>query len=178
MIQPFVTRLVSLLRFIMVIIPLWISAPVAMAQITDVQVMARSTLIMAGAITWPESAIVDRKNLRIGLLGSARFEQALRREAAARGLSLQIRVFKTIPDLRACDLLILDDNFKLEDIASDVLKNGMVTVGYSRNFARNGGIIGFIAKGTKTGFELNVSEAKKRGLTIDPVLFRLAERIY
>ena len=86
---------------------------------------------------------------------------------------------KTIKNLRKCQLLFISSSEKkdLEEIF-DVLKGSSVlTVGEMDNFLETGGIINFLIKDRKVGFEVNNVAADNANLKIRSKLLRLAKRV-
>lgn len=76
-----------------------------------------------------------------------------------------------------CDVIVLsssdEQRFYTRGVSLD--SDNILTVGDSRNFARQGGVIGFTERDGRIGFEVNIDQANARGLTFSSRLLRLAE---
>jgi hypothetical protein len=102
-------------------------------------------------------------------------EEALRGKAI-QGHPLEVRRISGTADLEGCQVVYLDtDDRHLIRLAMQVAeKRAILTVGESREFARQGGMITFVRKGTTLGFEINNRSAELAGLRISSRLLSLA----
>jgi hypothetical protein len=76
-----------------------------------------------------------------------------------------------------CHILFILDAERTEAVLASVQGRPVLTVGESDNFARNGGVIGFIRDGGTVKFEANVKTASRNGLTVSAKLLRVARSV-
>jgi len=88
-----------------------------------------------------------------------------------------IRYIRNIEELQECDLLFISADEA--DNISDILpvlnrRQGILTVSDARNFARKGGMIGFVQQEGRIRFQINKRMARQANLAISSELLKLA----
>lgn len=135
-------------------------------------------------VSWPEDTL-ENGTITIGILGRNPFGNAFRsiEGSTVAGRVVKVRVFGHDADteaLRSCRILFISSS--LEKRQQDILKalggSPTLTVGDSKRFIDNGGMIGFVSRDEeRIGFEINAAATSRAGLTIRSMLKRIAIRI-
>jgi len=132
-------------------------------------------------VEWPAQNFKGSDDpIAICTLGQNPFGSML--EDAVKGKTLEGRAFvvRAIPDVRqasGCRILFISSTEQkhLQLILKSIKAPGILTVGETEGFAKNGGIINFKLEGGMVRFEINVVAAAKEGLQIRSNLLSLAE---
>ncbi len=131
-------------------------------------------------VEWPAQKLGgDSAPLVIGVLGPNPFGDELENALKGRqinGRPVVVRQFDNLEAAKAAHLLFvsLNDESKLRKALKEY---GVLTVGQSESFARNGGIITFTFEDDKLRFEINVGAAEQAGLKISAQLQKLAKSV-
>ncbi len=140
-------------------------------------------------VTWPVTQMASAKEFRIGVVGESSIMPILKKLPAKRqavdrrtGRRIPIRIvqFKSMKDYRPCHLLLVPSAVKLEEqkaILKQFATKPVLVVGESPGFARTGGTAGFVLSNGRMKFELNLADAKRKGLTIDAQLLTAANKL-
>jgi hypothetical protein len=159
----------------------WRAAPADETVTREYQVKAIFLYNFAQFVTWPAAAFPDaRTPITIGILGNDPFgpflEDAVRGEVID-GRSLTIKRFKGVEEALDSHMLFVSksERGRLGQILAAVQGKGILTVGETEAFARQGGIINFITVDNKVRYEINLEAAKRANLDISSKLLRLAK---
>lgn len=134
-------------------------------------------------IRWPEAAFADADApFVIGFLGDAPFGDTLQLLAETRKVHdrhIVVRRFKTPQDYTPCQMLFVTQTVsaaELREIVDLTKGQNVLIVGESPGFAGQGAGINFFYDETDDtiGFEINVDSLKRRHLTVDARLLKLA----
>lgn len=131
-------------------------------------------------VTWAQ--VEDSTQpLEICIFGTDPFEDLLDpiRSRKSQGRELELRYPDTSSDLSGCDVLYISESQSrnltiLFDLAQ---QQGMLTVSDLPDFARKGGMVGYVKQGNVIRFEINLKAAADAGLTINSRLLELAVRV-
>ncbi|MCW3083138.1 MAG: YfiR family protein [Bacteroidetes bacterium] len=132
-------------------------------------------------IEWPAKTFPDAESpLIIGILGDDPFGNYLEQATTNEKINshpLIIQHYKTVDEIKKCHILFVNISNKeqLDLVFKSLEGKSILTVGDSRNFIRQGGMIRFFTDNDKIKFQINVEVAKAAGLTISSKLLRLAE---
>lgn len=131
-------------------------------------------------VSWPDT-IWPRPGdpLVFGLVGADPLAAALEesiKDRDVQGHPLTVRRVSEASDLAGCHVLFAGtrDRRMLSLIIATAGRQPMLTVGDSREFAKQGGMITFVLKGSTLGFEINRPAAELSGLRISSKLLKLA----
>lgn len=153
--------------------------PVASAQAQDSReysVKAAYLYNFAKFIEWPKSD----KVLDICVLGDNPFGNSLRLLEKEKAGDRAIRVYnKTTRDtIGRCDMIFISKSSDaLDDIFAYLRGKPVLTVGESDDFARTGGMIGFVMVHGRVKLEINSGAIAAAGLTVDPTLLEIAVNV-
>jgi hypothetical protein len=182
--QPTGRRLVpvwhaALLLFLMLIsIPGLAQAQANDAQPSEYEVKAAFLLNFTKFVEWPAEAFAAADApLEICIEGEDPFGQALDEMVqgeTAGGRRIDIRRLNRPPQARECQVLFLsahDNNPAALGMA------GVLTVGESDDFLRQGGIIRFVLENRRVRFDINLQAANKAGLKLSSKLLSVARSV-
>jgi uncharacterized protein DUF4154 len=133
-------------------------------------------------VEWPPSAFQsDRSPLRLCVLGDDPFGESLRALAGEElaGRKLFVLGAGSMADPAGCQILFVSrsESGRLREILAAVRGDPVLTVGDTKGFLEQGGIINFIREGSKVRFEINHQSAEQAGIKISSKLLRLATRV-
>lgn len=136
---------------------------------------------------WPGQAFTGADaSIVIGIYGTDPFGAKL--EAAAsgmvvRGRPLKVRLLTNPPDKGDCHLLFVgslskEEAQKLEAAQPTLTKLPILTVSDQKNFAADGGCIGFVENNGAIHFQVNLAAADGAGVKLNSGLLKLADHVY
>lgn len=134
-------------------------------------------------VEWPASVFPDTGTpIVIGVLGRNPFEDELLDAVKGRrinGRPIEIRQIRTAAEAGATQILFVSAG---EERNFGALKNslgiGVLPVGESALFTKQGGTINFNLLGDKLRFEINMAAARRSDLRISAQLLKLATNIH
>ena len=90
-----------------------------------------------------------------------------------------IQVLQNSRNVRECHVLFISasHNIAMKDIQEALRRVPVLTVGESRDFAAQGGMIGFVVEDSRVRFEVNLQAAKQMRLNISSKLLSLAKKV-
>ncbi len=91
--------------------------------------------------------------------------------------SLNVNQSKTLKTPETCDILFISkdvDPMLSKSLLEAVRGKPVLTIGESKNFTKQGGIINFFSKNNRLHFEINISGAKEQNLKLSSRLLNLA----
>ncbi|MFQ5864231.1 MAG: YfiR family protein [bacterium] len=149
-------------------------------QVTEYQIKAAFLFNFAKFVDWPDEVFADTTEpIIIGIIGRDPFginlEQTINGKTV-KGRKLVIKRFKRIRDLEFCHILYISTSQKknMAKIIDKIRDLSVLTIGETRSFAYNGGIISFFNVDNKVRFEINKKAADQAGLRISSRLLKLA----
>jgi hypothetical protein len=146
--------------------------------LSDYQVKAAFLLNFTKFIEWPTEAFEDAASpLAICVLGEDPFDGTLDQLVAGEmvdGRKLVVKRMKKPPALKACQVLFVSSAER--DVSSIVsgLGPGVLTVGDSSQFLREGGIITFVVSDRRVHFDISQPAASRARLTLSARLLGVA----
>ncbi len=148
---------------------------------TEYQVKAVFLYNFAQFVEWPAAAFADeRAPLVIGVLGADPFGPDL--DAAVRGETvnhrpLLVRRYRDISQVEACHILYISGSevSHLEKILGALRGRTILTVSDSENFARRGGMVGFVTEHNRIRLRISLNAVTAGDLAISSKLLRLAD---
>jgi hypothetical protein len=132
-------------------------------------------------ITWPRS--IDTNDVfTVCVLGRDPFGRALDTTLAGEqigGRALAARRLTRPQDAAGCRILFVSESeeSQLERIFDRIDRAGILTVSDMPRFVARGGMIQFIAQGSKIRFEVNLAAAEGAGLMLSSELLRVAAAV-
>ena len=144
----------------------------------EYQVKASYIYNLIQFIQWPADSIGDE--FQICVFGAHRFGDALDALEGNRldDRPLKVRYLRDLAEANSCQVVFF--TAALDERTPHLLRaapaDNLLTIGETRSFTDEGGIVGLIKVGGKVKFEINEAAAQRAGLTISAQLLRLAIR--
>ncbi len=134
---------------------------------------------------WPEEAYPEPDDtIIIGIIGKNFFGNAFApvEGEIIDGRKLIVRKFKedvSTATLEKCHILFISSSLKkkISKILKSLNERPVITVSEVKGFTQTGGMINFLRKGNRVGFEINTSAAESAGIKFRSKLLRVAQRI-
>jgi len=151
------------------------------AGMKEYQIKAAFLFNFAQFIGWPQSAFQNSDApLRIGILGEDPFERALQETVHGETINNRrviLQHSRELEDLMDCQILFIgrSERRRAFEVLSKLNSSCVLTVGEIDGFARRGGIINFYFDGNKLRFEINATDARRKGLKISSQLLGLGK---
>jgi hypothetical protein len=116
----------------------------------------------------------------IGVLGNDPFGRTLDENVAgekAKGRHIEVRRFSNVSQIDRCHILFIgsSEGGRLGTILDKLRGRSILTVSDLPDFARQGGMIGFISQNNKIRFQINHEAAQQAKLSISAKLLQLAQ---
>ena len=126
-------------------------------------------------IEWSEQA--NKDNFVLCSYGKGEISDALQLldGKAVNGKSLIVQTNVKKENLSACHAVYLEEF--TPSILRDLQNSPVVTISDSPDFAKQGGIIGFVSESEHLSFEINLDAAQKKGLRISTPMLKLAKSV-
>jgi hypothetical protein len=132
-------------------------------------------------VEWPPSAFAEgNAPLRLCVLGEDPFGRSLNAAVGVgeevEGHRLTVVSTATLAHAAGCQILFVSrsERERLPQILAPLKSSPVLTVGDTKGFLDQGGIVNFILEGSKVHFEINPAAAEQAGLKISSKLLRLA----
>jgi hypothetical protein len=128
---------------------------------------------------WPAAAMPpEGQDITIGVYGANPFGDALMplNGKPVKGRTLRVKEIASKEDLKKCQIVFVSasEREKFPELVRELQNLNILTVSEAPGFAKDGGIINFIAERNKVRFEINPEAARKAGLRVSSEVMRLA----
>lgn len=159
----------------------WVPATSAQTA-TEYQVKAAFLYNFAKFVEWPSSSFSSPSApLQICVFGRDPFGEELRNitnEKMVNGHRLEVRRAMDLQQARSCHILFVAfSGASVKSILEGLHGASVLTVGDSKGFAEQGGMINFILENDRVKFEVSSKAAEKAGLKISSKLLSLAKSV-
>jgi YfiR/HmsC-like len=147
----------------------------------EYQVKAAFLYNFAKFVEWPPSSFPDASSpLRICVLGRDPFGEELRnitREKIVNGHKLEVTEVPDLQAARTCHILFIASSEKtqLKRIFDSLRGTDALTVGDTKGFVEQGGMINFVLENNRVQFEVNRKAAEQGRLKISSKLLSVAK---
>lgn len=131
-------------------------------------------------VEWPAEAFDHpRAPIRIGIAGDDPFGPVLERalkDKSVNGRGFTIERYRDPADVKRCHILFVagTDRARAALFLDAAKEPGVLTVGESKDFARNGGVVTVLIEDGKPKLEVNLEAARDQKVTINAKLLRVA----
>jgi hypothetical protein len=129
-------------------------------------------------VVWPQSAIAG-ESFNICVLGPDPFGATLNQVVAGEevaGRKITVQRLDREPAPGACQVLYVGDHQERPHFTNEPGR-AVLTVGEGPDFARNGGMIGFVIENRRVTFDINWRAAEASGLKLSAGLLNVAETV-
>lgn len=150
----------------------------------EYRVKAAYLLNFTRYIEWPAEAFASpAAPVVICVVGSNPFGRELDRAAAGQtshGRPLLIREVEDARRAQGCHMAFIGERQWRQEPGTieSLLERGVLTVGESERFARDGGVIGFLPRDGTIRFAVNISARDRAGVRISSRVLTLATALY
>ena len=153
-------------------------------QFKEYEVKAAFLFNFAQFIEWPAKAFAGANApFVVGVLGDDPFGHVLDQTVqgeTVNGRRLTLKRSNRLEDLTGCHILFVSRSEKARwpHLFSTLGSPGVLTVGESDQFLRQGGVINFVTtRDNKVRFEINLAAAEQQGLKINAKLLKVAQTV-
>jgi hypothetical protein len=159
------------------------SAGMALAQTaTEYQVKAAFLYNFTKFIEWPESSSGASDPFTLCIYGANPFGGSLEnlvRGKTIKGRPFGVRDVTSSSQTAGCQVLFISraERGHMADILAGVHRAGLLTVGETKGFIDQGGVINFIMESNHVRFAINLRAAQRAGLKISSRLLNLATEV-
>ena len=133
-------------------------------------------------VEWPSDGGGLPATICLGVLGRDPFDDALEavRGKSAKGRKVVVLHFRSIEEVKGCDLLFVSASEKghLSQILKLAHNSHMLTVADQDGFCEAGGMINLVFLKNRVGFEVNVGAVSRAKLRISSQLLKLAHNVF
>ena len=149
----------------------------------EYQVKAAFLFNFAKFVEWPASSFSDASApLRICVLGRDPFGEELRnitKEKTVNGRKLEVSQVFDLQGARTCQILFIasSETARLKQILASLRGTDALTVGDTKGFVEQGGMINFVLENSRVQFEVNRKAAEQGGLKISSKLLSVAKLV-
>lgn len=149
----------------------------------EYQVKAAFLFNFAKFVEWPPSSFSDAiAPLRICVFGQDPFGQELRdiaNDKTINGRKLQVNQVSDLRVARTCHILFIasSDTAQVKQALESLRGTGALTVGDSKGFVEQGGMINFVLENERVRFEVNHKAATAAGLKVSSKLLNVAKSV-
>lgn len=149
----------------------------------EYQVKAAFLYNFAKFVEWPTSGFSDASSpLQICVFGRDPFGQALRditNQKTVNGRKLEVNQVTDLQHARGCHILFIASSGEtaVKQIVDGLRGAGVLTVGDSKGFTEQGGMINFVLENDRVQFEVNQKAAAQAGLKISSKLLSVAKLV-
>ena len=150
---------------------------------SEAQIKAVFLFNFAKYVDWPPAAFSNATTpITIGVMGSDPLGDDLRRDVEGKtinGRPFVIKHLEADSELDGCQILFISrsEASRIGGILDKASALHILTVGENEPFARNGGMISFVLKNGNVRLAINLTAARKAGLTISSRLLAVADEV-
>jgi len=150
---------------------------------SEYQVKAAFLFNFAKFVEWPPNSFSDASApLRICVFGQDPFGQELRditNEKTVNGRKLEVSNVADLQQARKCQILFISSSEKkrTQQMLTGLSGMGVLTVGDTKGFAEQGGMINFVLENDRVQFEVSRKAAEQAGLKISSKLLSVAKLV-
>jgi hypothetical protein len=178
--MPHPSRVLWVLGVVMLLLS---SAQVQSSTASEYQVKAAFLYNFAKFVEWPPSSFSDASApLQICVFGRDPFGEELRNitsEKTVNGRKLEVRQVADLQHARSCHILFVASSGKtaVKQIVEGLRGVSVLTVGDTKGFAEQGGMINFVLENDRVQFEVSRKAAEQAGLKISSKLLSVAKLV-
>ncbi len=173
---PGTLRSASALAFCILLVPHSVLA----APPTEYQVKAAFLLNFTKFVEWPQSAFADATApLNICILGDDPFGPVLDQIVEGETVDQHKLAVRRVQDnaVSACQILFISNSVSDAAGILATLGPGVLTVGDSEAFIRQGGVIAFVIENRRVRFDINQAATARESLKLSSKLLSVARNI-
>jgi hypothetical protein len=168
---------------VLVLVAMMLTTVVRGQIATEYQLKAAFLYNFTKFVEWPGDSFPSNDSpLRLCVLGNTPFSSELSQVTEGKvvgGHPVQVAVLDNWHHARDCQLVFISSSelMPLRDILHGLRGTSALTVGDSKSFAEEGGMIGLLIEGERMRFEVNLRAATAANLKISSKLLSLAKAV-
>jgi hypothetical protein len=155
-----------------------VATPALANDTLEFQVMAAMLYNFTKYVEWPANPGIVSNQLTICIAGNNPFNDnfAMYQNKVSKGKTIKIKSINGPQEVQGCNMLFIEqsEQARLAAYLLQTSRLSILTVSNIRHFATDHGIIGFIRRDDRVGFEINLEEARRSQLNISSNLLKLA----
>ena len=149
----------------------------------EYQVKAAYLLNFTRYVEWPARILPADASLQLCILGNDPFGEVIDQAVEGRrsqGRPVAVRRILTEERASGCHLVFLTDQTwrRRRNLVRNMTSRGILTVGDSDQFSRDGGVIGFVISNETVRFVINLRAMERAGLKISSRMLSLAMALH
>jgi hypothetical protein len=149
----------------------------------EYQVKAAYLLNFAKFVEWPPGVFSSPDApITLCVLGKSPFGSMLDaiQGKIVNGRKVLVNLSMDVQNVKVCHLLFISasEEASLPFILKELKNTKILVTGDMQHFAQRGGVIGFVIRDMKIGFEINMDAARRSGITISSRLLSLARVVH
>ena len=149
----------------------------------EYQVKAAYLLNFTRYVEWPSRSLPANAPLELCILGDDPFGETLDQAIRGRrsqGRSVIVRRVESDEGVFGCHLVFVTDESwnQRRTLVASLTSRGILTVGNSDQFGRDGGVIGFVISNETVRFVINLKAMERSGLRISSRMLSLAMQLH
>ena len=149
----------------------------------EYQVKAAYLLNFTRYVEWPRTSLPAEAPLEICILGDDPFGEAIDRAIRgqrSQGRPVTVRRIESDEGAYRCHLVFVTDESwnRWRTLVASLTSRGILTVGNSGQFSRDGGVIGFVISNETVRFAINLKAMERSGLKISSRMLSLATQLH
>jgi hypothetical protein len=172
---------VALASLLASLLPSLLTAMASAASAGSLEYAVKATYLLKFTrfVVWPQAALGSGDSFNICILGSDPFGSTLNQVVAGEevaGRKIAIRRVERDPAPGSCQVLYIGAHEERPRSTGEPGR-AVLTVGEGSEFARNGGVIGFVIENRRVTFDINWRAAEASGLKLSSGLLTVARTV-
>jgi hypothetical protein len=168
-------------RYLKILVALLLPFIASAQSVPEHEVKAAYIFNFSKFIEWPADAFKSANApINVGIVGDSSVASSLQRivrNQTVEGRPITVRQVGRESNLVNYHIIFVgrSESDRARQIISGVQRHGILTIGDSPNFLREGGVINLFLEGNKLRFEINTLSAERSSLKISSKLLKLAK---
>ncbi len=133
-------------------------------------------------VSWKDESVEGSGEINVCILGKDPFQELIDpiNGKTIQGKPIKLFKFDSMSVAPVCTVIFISESERkgVENILTTPELEHALTVSDIEDFAKNGGMIGFVQVGNVIRFEINLLSARKSGVAISSKLLELAQEVY
>jgi hypothetical protein len=145
---------------------------------TEYEIKAAFILNFTKFIEWPNQPASPETPFTICILGEDPFGPTLSQIVQGEQIAQRpIAIRRVRQSVAGCEVLFVSKSERSTEGLLSTIPRGILTVGESDNFLRDGGVISFVLENRRVRFDVNEPAASRNGLKISSRLLNVARTV-
>ncbi|MCF3649143.1 YfiR family protein [Synoicihabitans lomoniglobus] len=180
---PFLTTYPSRLRRLahraLLVLSLGLASPLSAAELPfEYQLKAGFLFNFARFVEWPAGTLPEDTPLRLGVIASAEIVEGITEAFHGKlvgGHAIQVELMTMEEAKKSPPHMLFVQRGEVFDFGSELSQSPVLIIGETPGFAASGGTIGFVFRGDRLRFQVNIAAASQASLQLSSQLANYAE---